>query len=85
MEGQNKQEPVPCFLPVFPIKKEHRWISKTDSQKKLPGQKLVCQLFSAFCSSACENFAAVFISHYLYETKLFFYLELLWVVFCLQF
>jgi len=43
-------------------------------------QRLVAQLLSAFCSSACENFAAIFGSHSLSEAVLFLSLQLLWLI-----
>ena len=76
---QNKQSLFPVSSRYSPRKGTALDI-KMDSEKKLSNRKLICQLFSAFCSSACENFAAVFSSHSLSETMLFLSLELLWLI-----
>lgn len=55
-------------------------IKRTSMPFHSRSSKLVGQLFSAFCSSARENFATVFGSHSLSEAMLFLSLELLWLI-----
>src|SRR5699024_11333130 len=74
---QNKQEPIPCFLPAFPQKGCAGYVG---GQQQAAEQELVGQLFSAFCSSARKNFAAVFGGHSLSEAVLFLSLKLLWLI-----
>lgn len=49
-------------------------------QQQAAEQELVGQLFSAFCSSARKDFAAVFGGHSLSEAVLFLSLKLLWLI-----
>ena len=74
---QNKQEPIPCFLPAFPQKGCAGYVG---GQQQAAEQELVGQLFSAFCSSARKNFAAVFGGPSLSEAVLFLSLKLLWLI-----
>ena len=69
---------------LFPVSSRHSL--KKDAldmlavSNRLAEQELVGQLFSAFCSSARKNFAAVFGGHSLSESVLFLSLKLLWLI-----
>ena len=64
---------------LFPVSSRHSL--KKDALDMLAAeQELVGQLFSAFCSSARKNFAAVFGGHSLSEAVLFLSLKLLWLI-----
>ena len=70
---QNKQEPIPCFLPAFPQKGCAGYVG---GQQQAAEQDLVGQLFSALSSSAGKNFSAASGRHSLAEAVFHFTMPL---------
>ena len=69
---------------LFPVSSRHSLqkgcAGSLAVDKQAAEQELVGQLFSAFCSSAGKNFAAVSGGHSLSEAVLFLSLKLLWLI-----